>query len=232
VEQLEDRTLLSGGPKGPTLSANLSGYEEVPAVSTTGHGAFQATITESAISYELSYADLEGTAIAAHIHLGQKGVNGGVSAFLCGGGGKPACPAAGTVTGTITAADIIGPAGQGIAAGEFAELLQAIDADVTYANVHSTKHPGGEIRGQIGVPPTAPDLHAGVGSTPAGLLAASIGSENGTEPLRSEQAALLLSEALSRWQAAGAATADLPQVEVRIADLARTSGWPVATSSG
>ena len=44
---------------------------------------------------------------------------------------------------------MIGPANQGIAAGEFDELVRAIRAGVTYANVHSEKFPGGEIRGQI-----------------------------------------------------------------------------------
>jgi hypothetical protein len=44
---------------------------------------------------------------------------------------------------------VIGPAGQGIAAGEFAELLAAMRAGVTYVNVHSTLYPGGEIRAQI-----------------------------------------------------------------------------------
>jgi hypothetical protein len=38
---------------------------------------------------------------------------------------------------------------QGIAAGEFAELVKAIRARRAYANVHSLKFPGGEIRGQI-----------------------------------------------------------------------------------
>ena len=136
------------------LKAVLTGYEEVPAVSTTGRGEFQARISrdESSISYELSYSDLEGTTTSAsHIHFGQKDVNGGVSAFLCGGGGKPACPPiSGTISGTITASDVIGPAGQGIAAGELDELIQAMRAGKTYVNVHTDKHPSGEIRGQIG----------------------------------------------------------------------------------
>ena len=85
----------------------------------------------------------------AHIHFGQRSVNGGVAASLCGGGGKPACPQSGTVTGTVVPADVVGPAGQGIAAGEFDELVAAIRAGRTYANVHSTKFPPGEIRGQI-----------------------------------------------------------------------------------
>jgi hypothetical protein len=44
---------------------------------------------------------------------------------------------------------VIGPDAQGIAPGEFAELVRAMRAGVTYANVHTTTHGGGEIRGQI-----------------------------------------------------------------------------------
>lgn len=136
------------------VKADLHGLFDVPAISTTGSGSFVARITDEAIEYELSYADLEGTTtLAAHIHLGQHDVNGGVSAFLCGGGGKPACPPTfGSVSGTIIAADVIGPVGQGIAAGEFAELVHAIQNGATYVNVHTNKHPGGEIRGTVGNP--------------------------------------------------------------------------------
>ena len=71
--------------------------------------------------------------------------------FLCGGGGKPACPSnSGTVTGTVTAGDIIGPAAQGIAASQFAKALQALRDGLAYANAHTSTYPGGEIRGQIG----------------------------------------------------------------------------------
>lgn len=138
---------------GRQMKADLSGAEEVPSVSSTGTGELMARISndESSIEYTLSYENLEGAATSqAHIHLGQFSANGGVSAFLCGGGGKPACPPiSGSVTGTIIAADVIGPAGQGIAAGELDELIAAMRGGVTYANVHTDKHPGGEIRGQI-----------------------------------------------------------------------------------
>jgi hypothetical protein len=145
--------------------ARLDGFQENPSISTTGRGRLDLRIDDDAqtIEYELSYEGLEGVGTtpfvtdgvvsASHIHVGARAVNGGVSAFLCGGGGKPACPTpSGTVTGVIAAADVIGPAGQGINAGEptaFAELVRAIRAGYTYANVHTTRWPGGEIRGQI-----------------------------------------------------------------------------------
>lgn len=139
--------------KANTLKANLIGFDEVPAISSTGTGELQIRIAtdESSFDFELSYEGLEGaTTTASHIHLGQPAVIGGVSVFLCGGGGRPACtPTSGTFTGTVSAADVMGPAGQGIAAGEFAELLKAMREGATYVNVHTNKHSGGEIRGQI-----------------------------------------------------------------------------------
>ena len=132
------------------LKARLSGFQEVPAVSTPATGSFELTVTDSGLEFELSYSGLEANVIAAHIHLGQRGVAGGVIAFLCGGGGKDPCPQSGTVTGTIAPADILGPAAQGLDPGEFEEALRAIRDGATYANVHSEKYPNGEIRGQIG----------------------------------------------------------------------------------
>ena len=134
---------------GP-MSGYLEGAPGGP-VSSVATGSFEATIDDDAsrIDFTLSYADLEAPVLFAHVHFGQRSVNGGVAAFLCGGGSKPACPQSGTVTGTIVPADVVGPAGQGIAAGEFGELVAAIRAGRTYANVHSTKFPAGEIRGQI-----------------------------------------------------------------------------------
>jgi hypothetical protein len=135
----------------------LDSYQEPPSISSVGTGTFTAQLAAGlpAISYRLSYSGLEGNVLQSHIHLGQTAVNGGISVFLCtnlgnGPPGTQACPPSpATVTGTITPANVIGPAGQGIAAGEFAELVRAMRAGVTYVNVHSDKFPGGEIRAQL-----------------------------------------------------------------------------------
>lgn len=141
--------------RGPAVvQGSLSGFHEVPAISTTGHGAFFARIDPrgDAIDYELSYGDTKGDVTQAHIHLGQPDVNGAISVFLCtnlgnGPAGTQACPPSpGLIFGTITAVDVLGPAAQGIQPGAYDDLVQAIRAGATYVNVHTTQFPGGEVR--------------------------------------------------------------------------------------
>jgi CHRD domain-containing protein len=127
----------------------LDGYQETPSVSTTGNGDFKAVVDGDEIKYRLRYSNLESPVVVAHIHFGQRHVAGGIIAHLCGGDGKPACPQSGEVKGTITAADVKGPAGQGIAAGELDEVARAMREDSVYANVHSNQFGSGEIRGQL-----------------------------------------------------------------------------------
>jgi hypothetical protein len=137
--------------------ARLSSFQEVPALASAASGSFGAQIAPTSFSYELHYSGFDTAVTQSHIHFAQKGVNGGIMVFLCsnlgnGPAGTQACPSpGGTVTGTITAASVIGPSGQGVTAGQFDALLKAMRGGVTYANVHSTKFPGGEIRGQIRV---------------------------------------------------------------------------------
>jgi len=153
------------------FNASLTGYEEVPTLSTQGVGSFQASINRGRdeIRYTLSYrgpfdAQAVGSVTQAHIHLGARAVNGGIIAFLCsnlgnGPAGTPACPAEGTVSGTITPAQVVGPMPQGILPTEFAELVRALRAGAAYANVHTTVNAGGEIRGQIGADDDDHDGH-------------------------------------------------------------------------
>jgi hypothetical protein len=106
----------------------------------------------SSLEYRLTYSAERLCKPGAH-PFAQLGVNGGITAFLCGGGGKAAFPrASGSVSGTIAAGDI-NPAGQTTAqwllVNEMSELIAVIRAGVTYANVHTAAFPGGELRGQI-----------------------------------------------------------------------------------
>jgi hypothetical protein len=150
---------------GDKLRARLTGYEEVPAVSSPGRGEFEARISrdEGMIEYELSYSGLQGTVSMAHIHFAQRGVNGSIVLWLCQTAAAPApasvaaltpeCPASGMVSGTLTAANVVaaGTTSQLILAGELAEVIAAIRAGRAYVNVHALPlNPGGELRGQIG----------------------------------------------------------------------------------
>jgi hypothetical protein len=137
--------------------AFLDSFQENPDVFTTGRGDFTAMIARdgSKIDFELRYENLEGGApTVSHIHLGKRGVNGGIMAFLCGGGGQDPCPAttSGTFSGTILPANvqaITGPPNQGTTAGILEELIFALRRGHAYVNVHNATFPQGEIRGQV-----------------------------------------------------------------------------------
>jgi hypothetical protein len=162
------RTYLSGFNEVHFVAGDPTATPIMPpalrgAVSTPASGTFVAEIDEEnkEIHYKLSYKGLKGTVTQAHIHFGQRHTTGGIVVWLCQTEGTPApevardpkitpfCPAEGTVEGTITPAQVLAQTAQGIAAEEFDELVDAIRAGATYANVHSTLFPPGEIRGQI-----------------------------------------------------------------------------------
>ena len=147
----------SGGPReqagAKKFTAHLIGTNEVPPTASLGDATLKMTLSddETQLDFTLTYTGLTGNPGAAHIHFGPTKVNGGVMVFFCGGGGKPACPTAtaGEVTGTITAADVIGPAAQLVPAGNFLPVILALRNNLAYANMHTTLAPGGEIRGPV-----------------------------------------------------------------------------------
>jgi hypothetical protein len=153
--------LAAGAASAQTeLAATLHGNQEVPVVSSFARGTFGATLNEdfTELAWNLDYENA-GTVLQAHIHIGQAGVNGGITIFFCsnlgnGPAGTQACPAgSASLSGTATAADVVGPTGQGVPAGNFFRVQRALRQGVAYANVHSSIFPGGEIRGQIRVVP-------------------------------------------------------------------------------
>jgi hypothetical protein len=136
------------------FDADMIGHNEVPVVHTngSGHVTLQIADDEKSITFTLTYSGLNSAPLFSHIHIGQPNVNGGVSFFFCGGGGKPACPASATttpVTGTVTAADVAGLGTQGMPAGDLGAVIQEIRDGFAYANLHTQTSPGGEIRGQV-----------------------------------------------------------------------------------
>jgi hypothetical protein len=134
------------------VRAHLLGLNETPSIATPASGRMRAVLDEDSglITFTLSYEDLTAPPSVAHIHFGERHTAGGVMVFLCGGGGQPACPPSpAEITGSITAANVVGPAAQGITAGQLEKVFAAIRAGAAYANVHTSNFPGGEIRGQL-----------------------------------------------------------------------------------
>jgi hypothetical protein len=139
---------------GNQFSAKLIGHNEIPAVHTKAVGRVTIKIADDqkSLTYELTYDGLNSAPLFSHVHFGQPFANGGVSFFLCGGGGKPACPASATttpVTGTVVPADVAGLGTQGMPAGDLGAIIQEMRAGFAYANLHTQTSPGGEIRGQL-----------------------------------------------------------------------------------
>lgn len=143
------------------LRAKLDGIHETnpSTIITNGTGALTAVVNDdSTITFTLNYKNLSTPVTQAHIHIGATKITGGVAIFFCsnlgnGPAGTPACPNdatnSGSVSRTVAAADVVGPTGQGVAVGDMPDVVRAIASGVAYANVHTTAHPAGEIRGQI-----------------------------------------------------------------------------------
>ena len=152
--------------------ARLNGFEEIGAqnnesgaVLSNGSGTLRLSLDKHAgtATFTLTYSDVgttppkTGAVSQAHIHFGKRHVAGGVMVFFCatspvtGPAGTPVCPAnSGTVTGTFTAASVVGPAAQNVNPGDFDALVDALESNTAYANIHTTPgYPAGEIRGQV-----------------------------------------------------------------------------------
>lgn len=139
--------------------AELGGYQEVPTLSTPATGTLDVEISkdENSVAYTLSYQGIRTNVLFAHIHIGRPAVNGGVMVFLCTNGAPPAgvpmpppCPqGGGTVSGELTAADVLAVGASGVAAGDFDAFVDALRAEAGYGNLHSAAFTNGEIRGQV-----------------------------------------------------------------------------------
>ena len=132
------------------FAARLLGDSEVPPINSAGTATFHVEIGTTN-AFTLTFSGLSSNLIFSHLHFAPTKVGGGIMIFLCGGGNQPACPAAtsGSISGTITGANVTGPATQGIAAGDLTSALEAVREGNAYANMHTQMFPAGEIRGQV-----------------------------------------------------------------------------------
>jgi CHRD domain len=157
-----------GAANNEEFSARLSGFNvtgglnaETGAILTDGTGTLQLDLDKKSnppmATYTLTFSNLSSPVTQAHIHFGKVHVPGGIFVWLCQTMAKPSptagtpfCPTAGgTVTGTITASNIIAVPGQNVPAGSFDVLTNALNSNTAYSNVHTVNFPAGEIRGQV-----------------------------------------------------------------------------------
>jgi hypothetical protein len=146
------------------FQAVFSGFNEVGALNaqsgailSEGTATLVLKLDRSAqtLSYTLKFSGLSAPVTQAHIHFGKVHMAGGVMVFFCSNlatapAGTQACPATGgTVTGTLTAGNVLAIAGQNVPAGDFDALVDALESDTAYANIHTSSFPAGEIRGEI-----------------------------------------------------------------------------------
>lgn len=122
--------LAQAQPRSFTVA--LRGTNEVPAVTTKGAGTARITYNPAThiVTWNITYSGLASQATMAHFHNGPAGKNGPVVVWLT----TPGQPASNPIKGrkTLTAAQ-----GQQLLAGDW------------YVNVHTKRHPGGAVRGQV-----------------------------------------------------------------------------------
>jgi hypothetical protein len=118
------------------IAAAMTAANETPAPKgdvSGARGTFTGTLTKSGtggmLSWRLDFSNLSANAIAAHIHVAARGTAGPVRVPLC-------APCTSGVTGTATID---------------AAVLDAIQSDRAYVNVHTPTNPAGEIRDQVAV---------------------------------------------------------------------------------
>ncbi len=146
-----------------TYSVELSSAQEVPTVASPGTGSATVTLDvgTGALTVTGGYNGLNGGAVAAHIHgatvglPGRRGRNVGVLVSLSQTGGT-----SGSISGsaTLTPAEVA-----------------VVRAGLSYVNLHTSAHPGGELRGQIdSIPgtgsPGAPTMSISGAATAGGRL--------------------------------------------------------------
>jgi CHRD domain len=121
--------------EGRPLATTLTGAAEVPGPGdpdASGTAFITLNQGQGEVCFELSWAGIDGTVTAAHIHVGAATVAGPVVVPLFAGA------FAGTASGCV--------------AGVSEELIKAIrqNPENYYVNIHSDVFPAGAIRGQLG----------------------------------------------------------------------------------
>jgi hypothetical protein len=137
-----------GGSSSPTtpatnFSATMNAASEVPPTTSTATGTATFVVVGTTVNFTVTWNGLSGPPTAGHIHVGATTVAGPVVVPFTG---LPAT-ASGTFSSSFTQANIKPQTNPVI--NTLDDLLVQMRAGNTYANLHTTANPGGEIRGQL-----------------------------------------------------------------------------------
>jgi hypothetical protein len=119
-----------------SISVPLTGAEQVPPVQTSGKGTAELTYDPDTriVTWRVTFSDLSGPATMAHFHgPAMAGKNGPVILWLTNKGSPAESPIKGNATLTP-------------------DQAKEFSAGQWYINVHTSKNPTGEIRGQVTPP--------------------------------------------------------------------------------
>jgi hypothetical protein len=128
-------------------TATLLGVNETPPNGSPAMGFIEVDFNAplNQLHIHETFSGLVAPDAAGHIHVGPEGVAGPIVLPFSPASGFPVGVTAGTYDAFLGPADLT-PAG---GVNTFDDLIAQIEAGNTYANVHSTMFPGGEIRGQL-----------------------------------------------------------------------------------
>ena len=122
-------------------TAKLSGQNEVPPNTSKATGEASFISSNKDLTFSISATGIKN-ATAGHIHQGKPGENGPILVTLFNNTSPT-----NTVEekGVISASMLEGP----LKGKTISDLITAMENGDTYANIHTTQHPKGEIRGDI-----------------------------------------------------------------------------------
>ena len=138
VVALATAGVATAGDGGRKLSATMTGANEAPGpgdADATGQADLRLNQGQMRVCFDVSWADVDGTVVAGHIHIAPPGVPGPIVVPLF----------AGSFAGTDATSGCVEDVDR--------QLVKAIrkHPSAYYVNVHSTpSFPAGAIRGQLG----------------------------------------------------------------------------------
>src|SRR5213593_47798 len=132
------------------FNLRLTGSEQVPVVNETSFGHAKLRLVDNnTLLFSLIVCNIANVT-HSHIHVGAAGANGPIVVPLFDEPTYPFSVTHGCATlsaGVRTPSDLLQQSGAGI--NTWNDFLNALLTNPTYINVHTTAHPGGEIRGQL-----------------------------------------------------------------------------------